>query len=151
LIVFSSFAPDALADAAGQGMQDLAALLAFARARGGAGRPGGGRAGDAVTGAGPASPITAAIARALVERGWTVRHQVGCGAYKIDLAVVDPNDPDRYVLAIEHDGVAYASAPAARDRDRLRAQVLGQLGWRLHRIWSLDWWADPEREIQRAH
>jgi hypothetical protein len=76
---------------------------------------------------------------------------VGCGAYKIDLAVVDPNDADRFVLAIEHDGAAYASAPVARDRDRLRAQVLAQLGWRLHRIWSLDWWADAEREIQRAH
>ena len=80
-----------------------------------------------------------------------MRHQVGCGAYKIDLAVVDPNDPERYVLAIEHDGAAYASAPAARDRDRLRPQVLAQLGWRLHRIWSLDWWDEPEREIQRAH
>jgi len=121
----------------------LGELLAFAAAGGGAGRP----TDDAV----PASPIIAAIARALGERGWTVRHQVGVGHYKLDLAVVDPNAPDRYVLAIEHDGAAYASAPAARDRDRLRPQVLAQLGWRLHRIWGLDWWADPEREIQRAH
>ncbi|HSR98853.1 MAG TPA: DUF3320 domain-containing protein, partial [Kofleriaceae bacterium] len=99
----------------------------------------------------PASPITAAIARALAQRGWTLRHQVGCGAYKVDLAVVDPNAPERYVMAIETDGDAYASATTARDRDRLRAQVLGQLGWRTHRIWSLDWWADAERETQRAH
>ena len=120
-----------------------AELIAFAAANGGAAR--------AAEDAEPASPIVAAIARALTERGWTVRHQVGCGAYKVDLAVVDPNDPGRYVLAIEHDGAAYGSAPAARDRDRLRAQVLAQLGWRLHRIWSLDWWADPERELQRAH
>jgi len=145
LLVISSFAPEDLASAAGQGVQDLAALLAFARAGGGAARP------DADADAPPASPVTAAVARALVERGWIVRHQVGCGAYKIDLAVVDPNDAERYVLAIEHDGAAYATAPAARDRDRLRAQVLGQLGWRMHRIWSLDWWADPERELQRAH
>jgi len=149
LLVFSSFAPEDLAPdgdpTVGQGVQDLAALLAFARAGGGAART---APGDEAP---PASPITAAIARALVERGWTVRHQVGCGAYKLDLAVVDPNDADRYVLAIEHDGAAYASASTARDRDRLRAQVLAQLGWRLHRIWALDWWADPEREIQRAH
>ena len=143
LVIFSSFAPEDLAEGVAGPARDLAELLAFARAGGGAARP----ADDAA----PASPITAAIARALAERGWTVRHQVGCGAYKVDLAVVDPNDPERYVLAIEHDGAAYASAPAARDRDRLRAQVLAQLGWRLHRIWSLDWWADPEREIQRAH
>ena len=143
LVVFSSFSPEDLHDDAAPGVRDLAAFLAFARAGGGAGRP----AEDAR----PASPITSAIARALVERGWTVRHQVGCGAYKLDLAVVDPTDPDRYVLAIEHDGPVYALAPFARDRDRLRAQVLSQLGWRLHRIWGLDWWADPEREIQRAH
>jgi very-short-patch-repair endonuclease len=99
----------------------------------------------------PASAITAAIARALGERGWAVRHQVGSGAYKIDLAVVDPADPERYVLAIETDGAAYASATVARDRDRLRPHVLAQLGWRLHRVWSLDWWANPEGEIQRAH
>jgi very-short-patch-repair endonuclease len=141
LIVVSSFAPEALDGAAGQGVQDLAALLAYAQA--GAARPSADEP--------PASPITLAIARALTERGWIVRHRVGCGAYKLDLAIVDPNDLERYVLAIEHDGAAYASAPAARDRDRLRAQVLTQLGWRLHRIWSLDWWADPEREAQRAH
>src|SRR5204862_4038113 len=87
----------------------------------------------------------------LAERGWTLRHRVGVGAYRVDLAVVDPSDPERYVLAIECDGGAYASATTARERDRLRPHVLTQLGWRLHRIWGLDWWADPEREIQRAH
>jgi very-short-patch-repair endonuclease len=143
LIVVSSFVPEVLDGAAGQGVQDLAALLGFARAGGGAARP--------AVGAPPASPITAAIARGLGERGWTVRHQIGCGAYKLDLAVVDPGDPDRYILAIEHDGAAYASAPAARDRDRLRGELLARLGWRVHRIWSLDWWADAERELARAH
>lgn len=143
LVVFSSFAPEAIPDDAPRTLRDLADLLAFARAGGGAAQPSDDLA--------PASPIADAIARALTERGWTLRHQVGCGAYKVDLAVVDPNDPSRYVLAIEHDGTAYASAPAARDRDRLRGQVLSALGWRQHRIWSLDWWADPEREIQRAH
>jgi very-short-patch-repair endonuclease len=142
LVVFSSFAPEDIAADAPGALRDLAALIAFARSGGGAARP----LDDT-----PASPITNAIARALNERGWVLRHQVGCGAYKVDLAVVDPNDPERHVLAIEHDGAAYASAPAARDRDRLRAQVLAQLGWRLHRIWSLDWWLDPEREIQRTH
>ena len=142
LVLLSSWAPEDL-DAANPLARDLADLIVFARAGGGAAR--------STEDAKPASPITAAIGRALGERGWVVRHQVGCGAFKIDLAVVDPNDPDRYVLAIEHDGTAYASANAARDRDRLRAQVLAQLGWRLHRIWSLDWWLEPEREIQRAH
>jgi hypothetical protein len=142
LILFSSFAPeDILSDA--PCARDLGELLAFARFGGGAGKPP-----DDVD---PASPITAAIARALTDRGWIVKHRVGCGGFKIDLAVVDPNDTERYVLAIEHDGAAYASSTAARSRDRLRAQILTQLGWRLHRVWALDWWTDAEREIQRAH
>ncbi len=153
MILFSRIAPE---DATG----DLAELLAFAKGEGrrssldDRGLAAGGSAAEGRRGwidEQPASPVTAAIARTLVERGWIVRHRVGSGAYRLDLAVVDPNDADRYILAIEHDGASYASAPAARDRDRLRAQVLGQLGWRLHRVWSFDWWADPEREIQRAH
>ncbi|MCW5808508.1 MAG: hypothetical protein KIT31_39525, partial [Deltaproteobacteria bacterium] len=134
LVVFSSVAPEDLPPG------DLATFLHHART-GGAGRPS----------ATPASPITEALARALGDRGWTVRHQIGCGAYRVELAVVDPNDPDLYVIEIETYGAAYASAPAARDRDRLRALGLAQLGWRTHRVWSLDWWLDPEREIQRAH
>ncbi|HEY5944173.1 MAG TPA: AAA domain-containing protein, partial [Kofleriaceae bacterium] len=143
LVLFSSFAPEDITSDAAPCARDLGELLAFARAGGGAGK-----AADDVE---PATPITAAIARALTDRGWIVKHRVGCGAYKIDLAVVDPNDTDRYVLAIEHDGPAYASSTTARSRDRLRAQILTQLGWRLHRVWSLDWWIDAEREVQRAH
>ncbi|MDB4956389.1 MAG: helicase, partial [Myxococcales bacterium] len=139
MITFSSVGPEAAPEAA----HELIALLSFAKVGGGAGR-----SSEATA---PATSITAAIARALSDRGWIVRHQVGCGPFTIDLAVVDPNDPDRYVLAIEHDGTTYANSPVARDRDRLRAQRLGELGWRMHRIWALDWWFDAEREIQRAH
>jgi len=141
LVVFSSFAPEAITDDAPTAIRDLASLIDSARSSTGP-RLGAEQAGN---------PITAAIARALVDRGWIVRHQIGAGAYKLDLAIVDPGDPDHFVLGIECDGEMYASAEAARDRDRLRAQVLGQLGWRLHRVWSLDWLADPAREIQRAH
>lgn len=138
LVVMTSFAPEDLAVDVAPG---LAAVLELARA---------GRAAP-VDDDVPASPVTAALARALVERGWLVRHRVGAGAYRVDLAVVDPADPARHVLAIEHDGATYAQAATARERDRLRAQVLTQLGWRVHRVWSMDWWLDPEAEIQRAH
>jgi very-short-patch-repair endonuclease len=143
MTIVSSFAPEDIATDAAPAARDLAELLAFARANGGAAK--------STEETAPASPITAAIARALADRGWTLKHQVGCGPYKIDLAVVDPNDPERYVLAIEHDGGAYASSTSARSRDRLRAQLLVSLGWRVHRIWSLDWWLDADREITRAH
>ena len=44
----------------------------------------------------------------------------------------------------------YQSARSARDRDRLRPQVLEGLGWRLHRVWSTDWFRDPEGELHRV-
>jgi hypothetical protein len=141
MTVFASLEPEDIAGDAPPAARDVAELLAFARA--------GGRTRNAD--AAPVSAITAAIARALVERGWVVHHDVGCGPYRIALAVVDPDDANRYVLAIEDDGSAYATAAVARDRDRSRAQALAQLGWRVHRIWALDWWIDAEREIQRAH
>ena len=143
MLVFASLEPESIADDAPPSARDLADLLVFARAGGGASR--------ALDEAPPASAVTAAIARALAERGWAVRHRVGVGAYRIALAVVDPDDANRCVLAIEDDGAAYGGAAAARDRDRLRPQLLAQLGWRVHRMWSLDWWCDAEREIQRAH
>jgi hypothetical protein len=142
LVVFSSITPEMIeSEGAPQGVRHLRELLEYARAH----------AAATIAEMPAASAVTDAIARALGERGWAVRHQVGCAGYRIDLAVVDPDDPTRYVLAIESDGAAYAAAPTARDRDRLRALVLGGLGWRMHRVWAMDWWADPEKETQRAH
>lgn len=95
------------------------------------------------------SPFEEAVFDALVQRGWEVHKQVGCARYRIDLAVVDPGAPGRYLLGIECDGANYHRAKTARDRDKLREGVLRDLGWKLHRIWSTDWWTDPEREIAR--
>lgn len=143
LIVFTSMDPEDLAGASALGVRHLGELLAFARAGGGSALP--------PSGTGAASPICATLAAGLEAKGHTVVHQLGCAGYRIDLAVVDPSDPRRYVLAIETDGPAYASSKVARDRDRLRGMVLAQLGWRTHRVWALDFFADPEKEITRAH
>jgi len=102
------------------------------------------------TGREPDSPFEEAVGRALAARGYTVRPQVGSQGFYIDLAVVDPDQPGRYVLGIECDGAMYHSARSARDRDRLRQQVLEAVGWRLHRIWSTDWFRDPLRETERV-
>jgi very-short-patch-repair endonuclease len=95
------------------------------------------------------SPFEAAVRDALVQRGHEVYPQVGCSGYRIDLAVVDPTAPGRYLLGIECDGATYHSAATARDRDRLRASVLKGLGWHLHRVWSTDFWQDPQGELDR--
>lgn len=89
------------------------------------------------------------VAEALKGKGYQIHHQVGCSGYRIDLAVVDPERPGRYILGIECDGANYHRAKTARDRDKLREGVLTNLGWKLHRIWSTDWWHSPESELTK--
>ena len=102
------------------------------------------------TGRGADSPFEEAVAARLGALGHDVAHQVGSAGFFVDLAVVDPARPGRYLLGIECDGASYHSARSARDRDRLRQQVLEGLGWRIHRIWSTDWFRDPARELARV-
>jgi hypothetical protein len=54
------------------------------------------------------------------------------------------------ILAVEADGASYHSTPTARDRDRLRQQVLERRGWRFHRIWSTEWFRNPDSETERV-
>lgn len=96
------------------------------------------------------SPFEQAVFDALTERGMHLDTQVGCSGYRIDLAARDPEQPDRYMLGIECDGASYHSAKTARDRDRLRQAHLESLGWTIHRVWSADWFAHPEREIDKV-
>ena len=95
------------------------------------------------------TPFEEAVGSKLAAMGHVVRHQIGSAGYFIDLAIVDPDHPVRYLLGIECDGDSYHSPRWARDRDRLRQQVLEGLGWRLHRIWSTEWSRNPQREIHR--
>ena len=95
------------------------------------------------------SPFEKEVRDAVVAFGWQVHLQVGCSGYRIDLAVVDPDAPGSYLLGIECDGANYHRAKTARDRDRIREFVLRSLGWELHRVWSTDWWANPQREITK--
>ena len=96
------------------------------------------------------SPFQRAVAKRLRERGYEVHDEVATAGKFIDIGIVDPERPGRYIIGIECDGASYHSARSARDRDRLREEVLHGLGWKLHRVWSTDWFRNPERELQRA-
>lgn len=74
----------------------------------------------------------------LRSKGFAVDTQVGCSGFRIDLGLKLPNSSD-YVLAIECDGATYHSSKNARDRDRLRQEILERMGWKFYRIWSTDW------------
>ncbi|HVG12965.1 MAG TPA: DUF3320 domain-containing protein, partial [Flavisolibacter sp.] len=96
------------------------------------------------------SPFEEKVYDELVHLGYTVRQQVGSKGFYLDLAIVDPQHPGRYLLGVECDGAAYHSARSARDRDRLRQQVLEGIGWRIHRVWSTDWFRNPDKELRRV-
>lgn len=87
------------------------------------------------------------VRAAILDRGFKVDMQVGASNYRIDLAVRDHRDERRYLLGIECDGVAYHSSRTARDRDLLRQLVLQRMGWRIHRVWSTEWFHDRERAV----
>ncbi len=96
------------------------------------------------------SPFELEVGEALARLGYVVHRQVGCSKFRIDLAIVHPDHPGRYLLGIECDGKAYHQAKTARDRDRLRQEILENLGWTIHRIWSTAWIRNPERELEQV-
>ncbi|MCD8336600.1 MAG: AAA domain-containing protein [Lachnospiraceae bacterium] len=79
--------------------------------------------------------------------GFSVDTQVGCSGFRIDLGLKIPDSSD-YVLAIECDGATYHSSKNARDRDRLRQEILERMGWKFYRIWSTDWFRNQAVEKQ---
>lgn len=100
------------------------------------------------TGKAPDSDFEVAVIEALHQAGFECEAQVGVAGFFIDLAVKDPGKPGRFLMGIECDGATYHSAKSARDRDRLRQEVLERLGWRIRRIWSTDWFSNPMGELE---
>jgi superfamily I DNA and/or RNA helicase len=94
-------------------------------------------------------PFEDEVAAQLTKAGHVVRNKVGSPGFYLDLAVVDPENPGRYILGLICDGKAYDSAASATDRDRLRSQVLELFGWNLYQVWSADWYRNPGRELAR--
>ena len=95
------------------------------------------------------SDFEESVYKELTKRGWDLTPQVGVSGYRIDLAVKNPDKKGEFILGIECDGSAYHSSKVARDRDRIRQDVLENLGWEIHRIWSLDWLYNREREVEK--
>lgn len=99
------------------------------------------------TGRPPDSDFEIAVMERLRAAGFDCVPQVGVAGFFIDLAVVDPANPSHYLMGIECDGATYHSAKSVRDRDRLRQAVLERLGWNIRRIWSTDWFKNPDGEL----
>ena len=97
------------------------------------------------------SDFEQSIAWALRDLGWQVQTQVGVSKFRVDLGVVHPDMPGIYLAGVECDGATYHSSPNARDRDRTRHSILENLGWRLIRLWSTDYFQDPQGAINKIH
>ena len=85
----------------------------------------------------------------LAKLGYAAIPNVGCGPYRLDLGVLDPKQAGAFLLGIQFDGPTYYQIGPARDRDRLRPDLLAQLGWRLHTIWAAEWWRNRTEEGKR--
>lgn len=95
------------------------------------------------------SPFEDSVLAAVRSWGYEVQPQVGVAGYRIDIGVKHPNNPGAFILGIECDGAQYHSPKAARDRDRLRHEVLEGLGWEIHHIWGTAWYRHRSRELER--
>lgn len=109
----------------------------------------GGRAAATATGRDPDSDFEIEVAERLRKRGYDVDLQVGVSGFRIDLGVRHPDRPDTFLAGIECDGARYHASRNARDRDRLREEVLRGLGWTILRVWSTDWFDDPDTQADR--
>ena len=95
------------------------------------------------------SPFEEEVKNEIKSLGYDAISQVGCSGFKIDVGVIDPAHPGCFILGIECDGATYHSAFTARERDRIRQEVLESLGWKIHRIWSPDWVFRRSEEIMK--
>ena len=145
MLIFSSLRPEQLdcSRTNARGVADLKAFLEYAQL-------------GTTTYNKTSLPSTAAdiefeqqLAEKLKERKHLVASSIGCSGYRIDIAIIDPNNSARFLLGIACDGNTYKQAKTARDRDKLRDAVLRNLGWQIHRVWSTDWWENSERELAR--
>lgn len=140
--VFCSFEPEDLDGASSEGAKVLRRFLLYAR-------DGKLSVESFDTGRPPDSEFESSVAQIIRELGFTATPQVGVAGYFIDIGVGVSEVPGKYILGIECDGATYHSSKSARDRDRLRQQNLEKLGWRIHRIWSTDWFKSRSRVIER--
>ena len=98
----------------------------------------------------PDTPLARQIADAIAEKGYVVNVNVGRSHFKVDVAVSRQESPDAYVLGILLDGESYRDTQTTRDREIVQPSVLEGLGWRVMRIWSVDWLNNPQRVIDRV-
>ena len=101
------------------------------------------------TGRPPANDFEEQVAAIVENAGFKAVPQVGICGYFVDIGVMHEAVPGKYLLGIECDGAPYHSVKSARDRDRLRENIIRDMGWNIHRVWSPDWFHRAGSEKRR--
>ncbi len=99
--------------------------------------------------AGLASPWEQWLHDRLEADGYEVDPSVGVSGWRVNLGVKHTSHEGGYLCGIELDGPSYHQAPGARDRDVQRQAILESKGWNILRLWSVDFFHDPESEYAR--
>jgi hypothetical protein len=143
--VFSTLKADQidLARTSSQGVAGLKAFLAYAE-KGKSALPG--RASFANS---SNSAFSNMLATQIQQHGYTIHSDIGCSSYKIDIGVINPSNTNEYLLGILCDGDNYFKANTTRDREITQPQVLKSLGWNIYKVWSADWWENPDKTISQ--
>ena len=144
LEIYTSMAHDQIVGKPGEpnGINDLRDYLRFAQSGILADR-------GQMTSQDPDSYFEEAVMRVVASTGLRAVPQVGVSSYRIDIGVEHPSRPGEFILGIECDGAMYHSSKLARDRDRLRQEVLEKRGWNIYRIWSTDWFRQNKAAKER--
>ena len=95
------------------------------------------------------SPFEEQLYIMLKEKGLEVHTHIGCSGYRIDMAVVNPFKQGAYLFGIECDGRTYYNTFSAKDRDRLRHEILESRGWKIYKVWSRDWMKNSTKELNK--
>ena len=74
------------------------------------------------------------VADKLMEKGYKTVTHVGRSQFKIDIAVVNPDKPEEYMMGILCDGRNYYETKTTRDREIVQPGVLAGLGWNVMRV-----------------
>jgi len=90
-----------------------------------------------------------ALLRRLEDNGYRVNSKVGNSKYKVDLAIVDNDNPGTYILGLLCDVHDSDTSKTIRDNERTREDVLQKLGWTTMRVWSIEWYKNPDRVFKK--
>ncbi|MDR0334801.1 MAG: DUF4011 domain-containing protein [Methanomassiliicoccaceae archaeon] len=91
--------------------------------------------------------ICGQVAKAITERGYTVRRNIGKTIGTVDIGVVDPQHPDAYILGILLDSGPFMRSDAF-DSEFVFRNMLARNGWALHRVWTTDWLNGRDAETE---